>query len=56
MFQTYFKILEMEEKANYVHCVFQELEVLGIHLPIGDYNLVYSYLEEIRQYIGGSDW
>jgi len=41
---------QMEEKTNYVHCVFQELEVLGIPLPIGDYNLMYSYLEEIREF------
>ncbi len=46
----------MEEKANYVHCVFQELESLGIALPIGDYNLVYSYLEEIREYFRELNW
>jgi hypothetical protein len=37
------------EKINYVHCVFQELETLGISLPMGDYNLMYSYLEDIRE-------
>ena len=37
------------EKINYVHCVFQELETLGISLPMGDYDLMYSYLEEIRE-------
>jgi hypothetical protein len=36
-------------KINYVHCVFQELETLGISLPMGDYNLMYSYLEDIRE-------
>lgn len=46
------KLEELEEKLNYVHCVFQELETMGINLPIGDFNLCYSYLEETREYIG----
>lgn len=44
-------IEQLEEKLNYVHCVFQELETMDINLPIGDYNLCYSYLEEAREYI-----
>lgn len=36
------------EKLNYVHCIFQELEGQGIALPMGDYNLVYDILEDIR--------
>lgn len=44
-------IEQLEEKLNYVHCVFQELETMGINLPIGDYNLCYSYLEEAREHI-----
>lgn len=44
-------IEQLEEKLNYVHCVFQELETMAINLPIGDYNLCYSYLEEAREYI-----
>jgi len=42
--------MSREEKINYVHCVFQELETLNISLPMGDYNLMYSYLEEIREF------
>ena len=42
--------MNKEEKINYVHCVFQELETLNISLPMGDYNLMYSYLEEIREF------
>jgi len=45
------KLKELEEKINYVHIVFQELEDMAISLPIGDYNLCYSYLEEAREYI-----
>lgn len=36
------------EHINYVHCVFQELEAQGVSLPMGDYNLVYGYLEDVR--------
>ena len=42
--------MSKEEKINYVHCVFQELETLNISLPMGDYDLMYSYLEEIREF------
>jgi len=44
-------IEQLEEKLNYVHCVFQELESMAISLPIGDYNICYSYLEEAREHI-----
>jgi hypothetical protein len=43
--------MSKEEKINYVHCVFQELETLNISLPMGDYNLMYSYLEEVREFL-----
>lgn len=36
------------EKLNFIHCVFQELEDQGIALPMGDYNLMYDILEDIR--------
>lgn len=39
---------DIEEKLNYIHCLFQELEAQGISLPIGDYNLMYDYIESIR--------
>jgi len=42
---------ELLNKINYVHCVFQELETFGIPLPMGDYNLMYSYLEEIMEFV-----
>lgn len=45
------KLEELEEKLNYVHCVFQELESAAIDLPIGDYSLCYSHLEEAREHI-----
>jgi len=45
------KLEKLEEKINYVHIVFQELESMAISLPIGDYNLCYSYLEEAREHI-----
>lgn len=44
-------IKQLEEKIKYVHSVFEELKILDINLPIGDYNLCYSYLEEIREHI-----
>jgi len=40
----------MTENLNYVHCVFQELEGMGIELPMGDYDMVYKMLEEARDY------
>ena len=36
------------EKLNYIHSVFQELEGQGISLPMGDFNLMYDILEDIR--------
>jgi hypothetical protein len=36
------------EKLNYIHCVFQELEDMNIVLPMGDYNLMYDIIEDIR--------
>ena len=43
--------MSKEEKINYVYCVFQELEDLNVSLPMGDYNLIYSYLEEVREFL-----
>lgn len=36
------------EKLNFLHCLFQELEDAKTVLPMGDYNLVYDILEEVR--------
>jgi hypothetical protein len=36
------------DKLNYIHCVFQELEGMNISLPMGDYNLMYDIIEDIR--------
>lgn len=36
------------EKLNFIHCLFQELEDKNISLPMGDYNLIYDILEDIR--------
>ena len=38
------------ENLNYVHCVFQELEVMGIELPMGDYDMLYEMVEYARDY------
>ena len=40
------------EHLNYVHCVLQELENIGIELPMGDYGVVYRMVEEARDYFG----
>ena len=40
---------DFAEQINFVHCVFQELETQNVLLPMGDYNLIYSYLEDIRE-------
>ena len=45
---------EMAENLNYVHCVFQELEDMGIELPMGDYEMVYKTVEEARDYFDSS--
>jgi hypothetical protein len=37
------------EELNFVHSTIQELENLGIELPMGDYNLIYKYLEDARE-------
>jgi len=47
--------MSKEEKINYVHCVFQELEDLNVSLPMGDYNLIYSYLEEVREFLNTTE-
>lgn len=37
------------EQINFIHSLFQELEADGLALPMGDYNLVYNYLEFARE-------
>lgn len=37
------------EQINFVHCVFQELETQNVSLPMGDYNQIYGYLEDVRE-------
>jgi hypothetical protein len=37
------------EQIDFVHCLVQELENLNIDLPMGDYRLIYDYLEGARE-------
>jgi hypothetical protein len=39
---------DFEGELEWLHCLFQELENMGVVLPIGDYMYVYSLLEEMR--------
>lgn len=36
------------EQIEFVHCLIQELENKGVELPMGDYNLIYDYIEGAR--------
>lgn len=36
------------EQINFVHSLIQELENKGVELPMGDYNLIYDYIEGAR--------
>jgi len=36
------------EQINFVHSLIQELESSGVVLPMGDYSLVYDYIEGAR--------
>jgi hypothetical protein len=36
------------EQVEFVHSLIQELEDKGVELPMGDYNLVYDYIEGAR--------
>ena len=36
------------EQINFVHSLIQELESSGVVLPMGDYSLVYYYIEGAR--------
>lgn len=36
------------EQAEFVHSLIQEIEDRGIELPMGDYALIYDYIEGIR--------
>jgi hypothetical protein len=40
---------------NNVHCIFQELENMGIILPMGDYQYAYSVIEEARDMASAAD-
>ena len=41
----------LAEQINFVHCLIQELETLNVSLPMGDYSLVYQYLEDVREHL-----
>jgi len=36
------------EQIEFVHSLIQELENNGVELPMGDYNLIYDYIEGAR--------
>ena len=36
-------------ELDFVHSVFQELEAQGVKLPMGDYGIVYKYIEDARE-------
>jgi len=36
------------EQIEFVHSLIQELENKGVELPMGDYNLIYDYIEGAR--------
>lgn len=40
--------MNLSEQLNNIHCVFQELENVGVELPMGDYQQIYLVLEEAR--------
>lgn len=37
------------EQLDFVHCLIQELEGQHIVLPMGDYHLIYDYIEGARE-------
>jgi len=42
------ELQQKQDHLNFIHCVFQELEDMGVDLPMGDYNLMYDMIERIR--------
>lgn len=42
-------ISEEVATLDWIHSLFQELESEGIELPMGDYQVVYSMLETLRE-------
>lgn len=48
------------KQINFVHSLIQELESSGVVLPMGDYSLVYDYIEGARdiltEYEETMDW
>lgn len=48
------------EQINFVHSLIQELESSGVVLPMGDYGLIYDYIEGARdiltEYEETMDW
>jgi hypothetical protein len=36
------------EQIEFIHSLIQELENKGVELPMGDYNLIYDYIEGAR--------
>lgn len=37
------------EQLDFVHSLIQELETLNTQLPMGDYHLIYDYIEGARE-------
>jgi hypothetical protein len=37
------------EQLDFVHCLIQELENKNVELPMGDYHLIYDYIEGARE-------
>jgi hypothetical protein len=43
------------DNLNNVHCIFQELENMGVILPMGDYQYAYGVIEEARDMASATD-
>jgi hypothetical protein len=39
----------MAERLNWLHCNVQELQQRGVEMPMGDYDDVYSIIEDARE-------
>jgi hypothetical protein len=47
----------VQDRLNWIHSLFQELETQGVELPMGDYNYVYDMIETIRDnHTDGWEW
>lgn len=43
------RLSEEVAMLDWIHSLFQELENKGVDLPMGDYQVVYSMLEDLRE-------